>query len=147
VENGTFAKHEIEFTLAGYAMSETKSGYWIELRRPFWPERLNGTFLGRSFSRPQLIPAFRMEQVFFHDQLQSIEFDGGTLTAFDTRDAHINRATLGLAYRPVPGWELQVAGEYTWTNEDSLAGLTNFLPAGEGEDDNFSFLLGVAFGF
>ena len=47
----------------------------------------------------------------------------------------------------VPEWVITLAGEYTWTNEDSLAGLTNFLVAGDSEDNNFSLLLGTAFGF
>ncbi len=146
LEEGAFVKHEIEFTLAKNVMAKSKTGYWVEIRRPFWPEALNDTVLGRGFANPQLVPAFRMEQVFFNDQLQGIEFDGGTLTQFRTRDAHVNRATLGLGYRPVPGWVVQLAGEYTWTPEESLSGLTNFLDAGNA-NDTFSLLLGLAFNF
>lgn len=147
VEGSAFATHKIVFTLAGNVMASDKTGYWIEIRRPFWIEDLDDTFLGRTFSNPQLIPTFRMEQVFFNNQLQSIEFDAGKVTAFRTRDAHINRATLGLGFRPVPEWVFTLAGEYTWTNEDSLAGLTNYIAAGDMEDDNFSLLLGASFGF
>lgn len=146
LEDGAFAKHEIEFTLSKNVMAKNKTGYWVEIRRPFWPAALDDTFLGRGFDNPQLIPTFRMEQVFFDDQLQGIEFDGATLTGFRTRDAHVNRATLGLGYRPVPGWVVQLAGEYTWTPEDNLSGLTNFLDAGDA-DDSFSLLLGLAFNF
>ena len=147
VEDAAFATQKIEFGLSGHAMARRKSGYWIELRRPFWPEALNDTFLGRGFNNPQLIPVLRMEQVFFDDQLQGMAFDGGKVSAFETRNARINRATIGLGYRPVPDWVLSLAGEYTWTGARSLAGLTNYLAAGEREDDNFSLLLGAAFGF
>lgn len=147
VEDAAFATHKIEFTLARNVMASDKTGYWIEIRRPFWIDSLNDTFLGRAFSNPQLIPTFRMEQVFFNNQLQSIEFDGGKVTEFRTRDAHVNRATLGLGFRPVPEWVISLAGEYTWTPENSLAGLTNYIAAGDSEDDNFSLLLGASFGF
>lgn len=147
VEGGAFAKHEIESTLSKNVMAKQKTGYWVEVRYPFWPSVLDDTVLGRGFDDPKLIPALRMEQVFYNDQLTGIDFDGGIVTSLRTRDAHLNRATFGLGYQPTPAWVLQVAGEYTWTNEDSLAGLTNFLAAGPEDDDAMSLLLGVAFGF
>lgn len=147
VEDGAFATYKVEFTLSSNVMARNKTGYWLEIRRPFWIEALNDTVFGRGFEDPKLIPTFRMEQVFFDNQLQKIEFDGGSLTAFKTRDAKINRATFGLGYRPVPEWVITLAGEYTWTGEDSLTGLTNFLAPGDSEDDNLSLLLGAAFGF
>ncbi|HZD54011.1 MAG TPA: hypothetical protein VE175_13260, partial [Woeseiaceae bacterium] len=146
-EDGAFATQKVELTLSQNIMAKQKTGYWVELRYPFWTDTLDDTFLGRGLRDPKLIPTVRMEQVFYDDQLTGIEFDGGAVTAFGTRDAHINRATLGLGYRPTPAWALQLTGEYTWTNEDSLAGLTNFLAAEEDEDDALSVLLGVAFGF
>ena len=147
VQDNVFATHKVEFSLSSNLMARNKTGYWIEIRRPFWIKALNDTILGRGFADPKLIPTFRMEQVFFDDQLQTVEFDGGIVTGSQTRNAHINRATIGLGYRPVPEWVVTLAGEYTWTNEDSLAGLTNFLVAGDSEDNNFSLLLGAAFGF
>lgn len=146
-DNNVFATYKIEFTLSRNVMASNKSGYWIEIRRPFWIDTLNDTILGRGFADPEFIPVFRMEQVFFEDQLQRITFDGGSLAAFETRNAGINRATIGLGYRPTPEWVVTLAGEYTWTGEDSLAGLTNYLAAGNTENDNFSLLLGTAFGF
>ncbi len=146
VEDGAFAKHEIEFTISKNVMAKRKSGYWIEIRRPFWPKILDGTVLARGFESPQIIPTMRFEQVHFDDQLTGIEFDGGVLSELRQRDARISRATLGLGYRPVPGWVLQLAGEYSWTNQQTLAGLTNFLDAGT-SDDSFSLLVGIAFSF
>lgn len=147
VEDGAFAVHKVEFALSSNIMARNKTGYWIEIRRPFHVDLIKDTIFGHSFSEQMLIPVFRMEQVFLDDQLQGIEFDGASLSAFDTWNASVNRATLGLGYRPVPSWVIQLAGEYTWTSEDSLAGLTNYLPAGPSENDNFSLLFGVAFGF
>lgn len=144
---GAFATHKIEFGLSQNVMARNKTGYWIEIRRPLHVELFHDTLFGHDFPDQMLIPVLRMEQVFFDDQLQGIEFDGATLTAYKTRNASVNRATLGLGYRPVPGWMVQLAGEYTWTGADSLAGLTNYLPAGGSEKDNFSLLLGAAFGF
>ncbi|RMF14576.1 MAG: hypothetical protein D6757_06020, partial [Alphaproteobacteria bacterium] len=146
VEDGAFAKHEIEFTISKNVMAKRKSGYWIEIRRPFWPKALDDTLLARGFENPQIIPTLRFEQVFFDNQLTGIDFEGGTLAGFRQRDARISRATFGLGYRPVPGWVLQLAGEYTWTNQQTLAGLTNFLDAGA-SDDSFSLLVGIAFSF
>jgi hypothetical protein len=136
-----------EITLVDDSLADSRGGYWIELRYPFWPQALNGTFLSWNFANPQLEPTLRLEQVFFNDQLRGFEFEDGRVIEFETIDATLNRATLGLAYRPVPQWVVTVAGEYTWTNQDSLAGLTNFLAAQPDEDDVFAFTTGVAFGF
>lgn len=146
-EDGAFATQKVEFTLSKNVMAKQKTGYWIELRYPFWIDALDNSFLGRGFDDPKLIPTARMEQVFYNDQLTGIDFNGGAVTAFETRDAHINRVTLGVGYRPTPAWVLQLSGEYTWTDENSLAGLTNFLAAGAQDDDALSLQLGVAFGF
>ncbi|RMF74548.1 MAG: hypothetical protein D6740_02270, partial [Alphaproteobacteria bacterium] len=146
VEDGAFAKHEVEFTLSKNVMAKQKTGYWVELRYPIALTTGDDGLLTRGFSNPRLIPTLRFEQVFFDDQLTGISFDGNAITALSTRDARIGRATAGLGFVPRPGWVFQIAGEYTWTNQPSLAGLTNFLDVG-GRDDSFALLLGVAFGF
>lgn len=136
-----------EVAIAGDSLADSRSGYWLELRYPFWPKALDNTFLKSGFSSPELDPTLRFEQVFFNDQLRGFEFANSAITSFDTIDATLSRVTLGMSYRPVPEWVITVAGEYTWTNRDSLAGLTNFLAAGPTEDDAFAFTTGVAFGF
>lgn len=136
-----------EIALAGNSLADSRAGYWVELRYPFWAQALNDSFLKRGFSNPQLEPTLRFEQVFFNNQLRGFEFANGNITESDMFDATLNRATLGLAYRPIPSWVISVAGEYTWTDQDSLAGLTNFIPAGENEDDEFALTAGIAFGF
>jgi hypothetical protein len=136
---------EIAFELANLA--DRKSGYWVELRYPFWPASLNQTFLGKGFANPQFVPVVRWEQVFFDDLLTEMAFSGGMVTAFETRDATLNRLTVGFGYRPTPLWIISLAYEYTFTNHGSLAGLTNFLPAQENEDTAQALLVGIAFGF
>jgi hypothetical protein len=137
---------EIEFELSGLARN--KQGYWIDGRYRFWPEFLNDTFLGKRFDNPQLIAILRGEQVWFDDMITEAVFGGGTLTEFETEDRFVNRITTGLAYRPVPLVVFQLAYELTQTNNgQSLAGVTNFIPAGEHEDTSHAVLVGAAFGF
>lgn len=136
---------EIEFELANLA--DRKSGYWVELRYPFWPAALNRTFLGQGFANPQFVPVVRWEQVFFDNLLTEMAFSGGTVTAFETRDATLNRLTVGFGYRPTPLWIISLAYEYTFADHGSLTGLTNFLPAQENEDEAHALLVGLAFGF
>ncbi len=137
---------EIEFELSGLA--STKQGYWVELRYRLFPDWLKGSFLGRKFENPQLVPTVRWEQVWLNDLVDEVKFSGAALTAFESEDRRINRITGGLAYRPVPLVALQLAYEFTWTDdEQSLATVTNFLPAKETEDEVHAFLFGVAFGF
>jgi hypothetical protein len=86
--------------------------------------------------------------VWFDDMITEAVFGGGTLTEFETEDRFVNRITTGLAYRPVPLVVFQLAYELTQTNNgQSLAGVTNFIPAGEHEDTSHAVLVGAAFGF
>jgi hypothetical protein len=144
-EAGT-VETEVEFELANLATS--KHGYWLEGRYRFWPEFLSDTFLGRRFSNPQLVAVLRGEQVWFNDLVQEIGFTNGILTDFESENRQLNRFTAGLAYRPVPLVAFQLAYEFTTTNSGkSLAGVTNFLPAGPSEDHAHIGLVGAAFGF
>ena len=137
---------EIAFELAG--LSRTKHGYWLEARYPFWPERWNNSILGWQLSDPLLIPVLRFEQVWLPSLLQEAAFEDGVLTEFDTANRFVHRFTVGLAYVPTPLVRFTIAYEYTWTNGGkSLANVTNFLPARDGEDDAHSLLVGVSFGF
>jgi len=136
---------EIEFELINLA--DSKQGYWIELRYPFWPAALNQTVLGKGFTNPQLVPVLRWEQVFFNDLLTDFAFKGGAVTTLATRNATLNRLSVGFAYRPSPLWVISLAYEYTFVENGSLRGLTNFLPAQENESKVHAFLMGIAFGF
>lgn len=138
---------EAEIEFEPVTLADAKQGYWIELRYPFWPQALNGTFLARAFNNPKLIPTVRWEQVFFDDLLTEVDFTGGMLTDFETIDRTLYRITGGVAYRPTPLWAFQFALEYTWVNQGSLVGLTNFLKPQSDEDNALAFLFGAAFGF
>jgi hypothetical protein len=132
---------EIEFALN--PLTKRKTGYWIEARYPFWPAWMPS--LG--FSQPQLIPVARWEQVFFDHMLSGLQFSNGIVTANEIDARQLSRATLGLAYRPMPTVTFTLAYEAIYTGGGSLVGLTNYLPARENEGSAQSFLTGLTFGF
>ena len=137
---------EVEFELANLA--SRKQGYWVDFRYRFWPEFLSNTILGSHFSNPQLIATLRAEQVWFSGLLKSVGFSDGVLTDFKTENRLLNRYTIGLTYRPVPLVALQLAYEYTRTNQGkSLSSVTNYLPARSGEYFQNALLVGVTYGF
>ena len=139
-------ENEVDFELANLA--DSKQGYWLEFRYSFWPEFLNQTPLGYPFEHPQLIAVFRPEQVWFGGLVNQISFQDGVLTAFDKENTRLNRLTWGIAYRPVPLVAFQLAVEwYRAKDGTSLSQVTNFLPAGPGQNEANAFLLGAAFGF
>jgi len=136
----------VEFELAGLA--STKQGYWLEGRYRFWPAFLGDSIFGRRLANPQLIAVGRWEQVWLDGLVNAAEFTGGTVTVIEKENRFVDRATIGLAYRPVPLVVFQAAFERTWTNSGkSLANVTNFLPARRTEDTANTFLFGAAFGF
>ncbi len=137
---------EIEFELANLA--NAKHGYWLEGRYRFWPAFLNDTFLGERFDNPQLVAVLRGEQVWLDGLVNEVGFSGGQLTEFVQDHRYLARFTTGLAYRPVPLVAFQLAYEFTMTDSgQSLAGVTNFLPAKEHEDHAHTILVGATFGF
>ena len=137
---------ELDFELAN--LSQTKHGYWLEARYPFWLDNLSDTFWGRGFSNPQFIPTLRWEQVWFPSLLQGATFEDGKLTEFKTASRFVHRITAGFAYVPTPLVRFSLAYEYTWTNSgQSLGGVTNFLPARANEDHAHAILAGMSFGF
>jgi hypothetical protein len=137
---------EVEFELANLARA--KQGYWLEGRYRFWPSFLSDTFLGRRFQNPQLVAVLRGEQVWLDGLVQDVGFSGGRLTQFEDDHRYVARFTTGLTYRPVPLVAFQLAYEFTMTDSgQSLAGVTNFLPAGPHEDHAHTILVGAAFGF
>jgi hypothetical protein len=144
--NDATVTSEAEFELS--SLARNKYGYWLEARYHFWPEFLNRTVLGQPFANPQLTAVLRGEQVWLDDLVGEVDFSGGSLTTFDTSNRRVDRFTVGLAYRPVPLVVFQLAYEYTQTNNNqSLAGVTNYLPARPQESNVNTVMLGTAFGF
>jgi hypothetical protein len=136
----------VDFELAGLA--RTKQGYWLEGRYRFFPDFLRDSVLGRRLENPQFVLVGRWEQAWLDGLVEQALFSGSQLSSLTTENRWINRATVGLAYRPVPTVVFQTAFERTWTNRGkSLSAVTNFLPARANEDAMNSFLFGVAFGF
>jgi len=137
---------EVEFELANLATS--KQGYWVDFRYRFWPEFLGKTILGKHFANPQLIATLRLEQVWFNQLIKEMTFSSTSLTQFDRENRLLNRMTLGLTYRPIPLVALQLAYEYTRTNQGkSLSSVTNFLTSKDREYFQHAVLMGLAFGF
>ena len=137
---------EVEFELANLARA--KQGYWLEGRYRFWPKFLSDTFLGDRFENPELVAVLRGEQVWLDGLVQDATFSGGRLTSFEDDHRYVARLSAGLAYRPVPLVAFQLAYEFTMTDSgESLAGVTNFLPAGPKEDHAHTILVGATFGF
>ena len=138
---------EVEFELANLATS--KQGYWVDFRYRFWPEFLSNTILGKHFSNPQLIATLRLEQVWFNGLIKEMAFTNSTLTQFEKENRLLNRITAGLTYRPVPLVALQLAYEYTRTNQGkSLSSVTNFLTSSKNNEYfQHAILMGLAFGF
>jgi len=147
LETGTAPLNStIDFELAGLA--STKHGYWLDLRYRFFPDFLRNSIFGWKFDNPQFVVTTRMEQVWLEGLVQEVDFTGGELTKLTQENRFVNRATLGLTYRPVPLVAFQLAFERTWTDKGkSLAAVTNFLPAQRTEDTANAVLFGVAFGF
>ena len=139
-------EQEVDFELSHLASD--RQGYWFELRRRFWPGWLSHSVLGRPFAHPQLVATIRGEQVWLGGLVRRAEFVNGALTDFNRENRWVDRATIGLAYRPVPLVVFQLAYEYTRTDHGkSLADVTNFLPARASESDAHGILAGIAFGF
>lgn len=137
---------EVEFELANLARN--KQGYWLDVRYRFWPMFLSDTFLGRHFDNPQLVAVLRGEQVWLDGLVQEVDFAGGQLLGLEQADRRVDRITAGLAYRPVPLVVFHLAYEFTQTNSgQSLAEVTNFIPARPNEDHAHSVMVGAAFGF
>jgi len=147
LESGTAPLNStIDFELAGLA--STKHGYWLDLRYRFFPDFLRNSIFGWKFDNPQFVVTTRMEQVWLEGLVQEVDFTGGELTKLTQENRFVNRATLGLTYRPVPLVAFQLAFERTWTDKGkSLAAVTNFLPALRTDDTANAVLFGVAFGF
>ncbi len=147
IESGTTPLNAtIEFELA--RLASRKSGYWVELRYPFWPAAWSRSFIGRHFDNPLLVPVLRMEQAWLKGLVRNVDFASGVLTSFTSENRRIYRITPGLALRLTPLVRFQLAYEFTRTDDGkSLSDVTNFLPAKAREDEAHAILFGVAFGF
>jgi hypothetical protein len=100
---------EIEFELGGLA--RTRYGFWTDIKYYWRPRWLKRTFLGRPFDDPVLIPILRYERVWLNRRLEELAFANGAVTALETADFEQDRVSLGLSYRPLRSFGLQLALE------------------------------------
>src|SRR5262249_52026706 len=133
---------EVDFELA--QLADAKQGFWLEGRYHFWPSFLKDTVLGRQFDDPEFVAVVRGEYVWLDGLVRELSFANSRLTDFDQQNRYVGRFTAGLAYRPVPLVAFQLAYEFTQTNPNqSLADVTNFMPAGPHEDHAHTVMVGA----
>lgn len=131
---------EIEIDLAG--LSRTRYGFWTDLKYHWRPAWMKNSFLGRGFEDPQLIPIVRYERVWLNGYRNEVTFAGGRITGQDRDDLQQDRVTLGVSYRPVLQFSLQLAYEHN----RRVAGRQLIFPR-VNKDSTNGFLLGMAFAF
>lgn len=146
-ENEGALDTEVDSEFAG-PFTNQRYGYWLDLKYRFWPRFLSGTFLGRGFENPQLIPIVRLERIWFNDFVQEFSFALGRIQDFDKEDMEQQRISLGLSYRPT----VSVAFTAAWEHNQRIQGSTLIFPQvlglGRVPDKTYDALvLGVGFGF
>lgn len=135
---------------AGFAgpFTNQRFGYWVDLKYRFWPRFLSGTFLGRGFENPQLIPIVRLERIWFNDFIRQFTFAGGRVTNLQKENMEQQRISLGLTYRPTVSVAFTAAYERSQRIQGSTLIFPRVLGLGRVPDKSFdALLLGVAFGF
>ncbi len=100
-------------------------GAYVQLNYHFWPEFLDDTFLGRSFSDPTFTLVGRYGWASIHDDLDA--------SAGENEE---ERYTIGLNYRPIDNFVMKFEYQINDTDSESLE-------AGNGD----GFITSVALGF
>lgn len=138
---------EIEAGFAG-PFTTQRYGYWVDFKYRFWPRALNNTFLGRGLDNPQLIPIFRLEQIWFNDFVKSFEFVGRQVEEFEKEDLSQLRTTLGLAYRPITSAVITAAWEHNIRRKGSVLIFPDRTGIGRLPLKSYdAFVFGFSFGF
>lgn len=131
---------EIEFSLEGLA--RRRYGFWTDFKYHWRPQFLKGSFLGRGFEDPVLIPIFRYERVWLKDLVTELGIEKGLVSNLEQENRSQDRFTLGLSYRPVPTFAFQLAYEHN----ERRSGSALIFPALPLHSTN-GFLAGLSFGF
>jgi len=138
---------EVEAEFAG-PFTNQRFGYWVDLKYRFWPRFLSGTFLGRGFENPQLIPIVRLERIWFNDFVNQFSFAGGRITGLQKENMEQQRISLGLTYRPTVSVAFTAAYERSQRIQGSTLIFPRVLGLGRVPDKSYDALvLGTAFGF
>ena len=125
---------EVETVLEG--VSEDRYGFWATAG---WPVALDRGFLG--LQNAVLTPTVRYERVWFDDNLEGFDFEGGAVTSRTLTDRSQERISAGLAFRPVT----EAVFHFTYERNHALDGA--LIAPGVEEDATNAFTFGMAFGF
>jgi hypothetical protein len=132
---------EAEFAIKD--LTPWRHGFWIEGRYRFWCDKWNNTFLGKGFENPHLTGVFRYELVTLKDAIEEVAIENGEIEHGDAQTLRQQRATVGLAYRPMQTVVFSVAVEFN----RRLEGDVLVFPRGFPERQYTSILAGMAIGF
>jgi len=132
---------ETEFAIKD--LTPWRHGFWVEGRYRFWREKWKDTFLGRGFENPGLTGVFRYELVTLKDAIEEVAIEHGEIESTDAQTLRQQRATVGLAYRPMQTVVFSVAVEFN----RRLKGDVLVFPRGFPERQYTTVLAGMAFGF
>jgi hypothetical protein len=128
--------------------TDRRHGFWVDLKyraRPGWLKR---SWLGESFSDPQLIPILRYERVWYKDLVREFGFRNSVVDEFELESLSQDRVTLGLTYRPISSVPISIAYQRNQRRSGSTLIFPDTLGLGRPSDRSFnSLMIGIAFGF
>lgn len=125
---------EIEIEVDG--VSDTRSGFWLDLG---WPIALpRGTW---GLDDAVLVPVVRFERVAFDGDLAELDFTDGTVTELEKVERTQRRISAGVAFRPIP----QAVFHLVWERNDAVDG--GLIDPAVGEDATNAVTFGMAVGF
>lgn len=106
------AQLETEIELDINNLARTRYGFWMDFKYHWRPQFMRNSFLGRSFEDPQIIPILRYERVWLNRHLNGFSFADQRITRLDQENLSQDRLSLGINYRPVAQFGLQIAYEH-----------------------------------
>ncbi len=125
---------EIEVALTG--VSDTRSGFWVDLG---WPIALaRGTW---GLDDAVVTPVARIERVQWDGNLEELDFAGGQVTSQVREDRAQTRVSLGVAFRPMPQAVFQLAYEHNRATQGAM------IDPGVEEKTTNGIVFGMAVGF
>jgi HAMP domain-containing protein len=106
------AQLETEIELDVKNLARTRFGFWADFKYHWRPGFLRNSFLGRSFEDPRLIPVVRYEHVWLNRFVDGFSFADGSITGLNEQDLSQDRLSLGVNYRPVAQFGMQLTYEH-----------------------------------
>jgi hypothetical protein len=99
----------LQFGSTTNTVPRTLQGGYVQTNYYFWPEFLNGTFLGKHFSDPKFTAVFRYDFARIAD-----DEDAGTVANKEERYA------MGMNYRPIKNFVFKVEYQFNKTHSETL---------------------------